>query len=379
MSRKIQGRFLVIFILMFGAILISPLFCQTASYSYDAAGRLTLVSYGNGVSIRYDYDAAGNLTRVTNVTVGPPSEATLISPSGATNTNRPTYKWNNVASATYYQLYVNDGATRGKIVTWYTTAEAGCSSGICFVTPDTAIENGSGEWWIQTWNDSGYGPWSEPLSFTIAGAGVPGKATLVSPSGSIGTNTPTYVWNAVSGATWYFLWVNDSIVNSGKIQQWYTAAEAGCSSGAGNCSVTPSTILAGGAGQWWIQTWNDSGYGPWSDSRSFTVTSGVPGKATLVSPSGNTGTRTPTYIWNAVPGATWYFLWVNDSAVNSGKIQKWYTAAETGCSSGTGNCSVTPSVALADGAAQWWIQTWNDSGYGPWSESLSFTVSSVQR
>ncbi|MBW1973935.1 MAG: C10 family peptidase, partial [Deltaproteobacteria bacterium] len=36
----------------------------------------------------------------------------------------------------------------------------------------------------------------------------PGKATLVSPSGTIDDNTPTYTWNEVDCATEYYLWVN---------------------------------------------------------------------------------------------------------------------------------------------------------------------------
>jgi hypothetical protein len=65
--------------------------------------------------------------------------------------------------------------------------------------------------------------------------------------------------------------------------------------------------------------------------------------------------------------------WVNDSAA-SGKIQAWYTAAQAGCSSGTGTCAITPSTALATGSCQWWIQTWDASGFGPWSNGLAFTV-----
>ena len=44
----------------------------------------------------------------------------------------------------------------------------------------------------------------------------PGAATLISPSGTITTIVPTYTWNAVSDATWYQLYVNDSTGN--KIQ-----------------------------------------------------------------------------------------------------------------------------------------------------------------
>ncbi len=304
-----------------------------------------------------------------------PPAATLVSPTGTITTTTPTYVWNAVSTATSYYLWVND-STGNKIQTWYTATQAGCSSGTgtCSVAPSTTLASGAGQWWIETSNTYGNGPWSNSLSFNVQiSGGTPPAATLVSPTGTITTATPTYTWNAVSTSTWYYLWVNDSTGN--KIQTWYTAAQAGCSSGTGTCSVTPSTTLASGAGQWWIQTWNTYGYGPWSNSLSFNVqvSGGTPPAATLVSPTGTITTTTPTYTWNAVSTSTWYYLWVNDSTGN--KIQTWYTAAQAGCSSGTGTCSVTPSTILASGAGQWWVRTWNSYGYGPWSNPLTFTVS----
>ena len=116
------------------------------------------------------------------------------------------------------------------------------------------------------------------LSMTVsfsngALAAVPGKATLVSPMGTISEDTPNYTWNAVSDSTWYYLWVNDS--TGTPIKKWYTAADAGCGSGSGLCSITPTTALALGSCTWWIQTWNSDGDGPWSDSLSFTVEEGL--------------------------------------------------------------------------------------------------------
>ena len=70
---------------------------------------------------------------------------------------------------------------------------------------------------------------------------LPEAATLVSPSAKTYTNTPTYVWNAVSNSTQYYLKVNDS--DGTKIQQWVTASEAGCSTGTGTCSVTPTARI----------------------------------------------------------------------------------------------------------------------------------------
>jgi hypothetical protein len=103
-------------------------------------------------------------------------------------------------------------------------------------------------------------------------AAAPGKATLVSPMGLVYDDTPTYTWNAVSDSTQYYLWVDDS--TGTPIKKWYTATESGCGDGSGLCSITPNTALALGSGEWWVQTWNNDGYGPWSDSVSFTVEEG---------------------------------------------------------------------------------------------------------
>ena len=105
---------------------------------------------------------------------------------------------------------------------------------------------------------------------------------------------------------------------------------------------------------------------------SFTV-SQPSTMATLVSPSGIISTSTPTYTWSAVPGMTWYYLWVDDTS-KGGKVQQWIAATTAGCGSGTGTCNFTPATAIALGAATWWIQVWSPAGYGPWSDGLGFTV-----
>ena len=141
--------------------------------------------------------------------------------------------------------------------------------------------SGTYTYWAQVWTDKSISDWSSAQTFDVSCGGMPGPATLISPTGIITDNTPTYSWNAVSGSTWYYLWVNDSTGN--KIKQWYTAAQAGCASG-GTCSVTPATTLSYGAGQWWIQTWNSNGYGPWSDPLSLTLQWLNPEKITMTSP-----------------------------------------------------------------------------------------------
>ena len=307
----------------------------------------------------------------------PPGKATLISPTGTITEDNPTYTWNAVANSSWYYLWVNDSTGSSMVKQWYTADDANCGDGTgeCSVTPATGLADGACKWWIQTWNEFGYGPWSDAMAFTVdTGTDVPpGKATLISPSGKITEDNPTYTWNAVANSSWYYLWVNDSTGN--QIKKWYTADDANCGNGTGRCSVTDNTALADGACKWWIQTWNEFGYGPWSDAMAFTVDTGTdvpPGKATLISPSGKITEDNPTYTWNAVANSSWYYLWVNDSTGN--QIKKWYTADDANCGNGTGRCSVTDNTALADGACKWWIQTWNEFGYGPWSDAMAFTV-----
>jgi len=46
---------------LLAAVLVSLADANSITYSYDSAGRLTKVDYGNGTGITYAYDNAGNL------------------------------------------------------------------------------------------------------------------------------------------------------------------------------------------------------------------------------------------------------------------------------------------------------------------------------
>jgi predicted outer membrane repeat protein len=300
-----------------------------------------------------------------NFTVLPPGKATLVAPSGSIGNNNPTYTWNEVSGATYYYLWL-DGPSGHILDKWYSSADANCTGGTCSVAGATpGLGGGTHTWWIQTWSNTGYGPWSDGMTFTPPAPTLPGKANLVSPSGTIVINNPAYTWNEVSGATYYYLWLDGP---SGHVyDKWFTAAEAGCNGS--TCSATLPSPLSAGAHIWWVQTWNPVGYGPWSDGKSFSVS--PPVAATLVSPTGSVANN-PTYTWNEVTGATWYYLWIDGPSGNV--FQKWYTSEQASCNGSTCSVSgVTPG--LGAGAHTWWIQTWSSAGYGPWSNGMSFSVS----
>jgi hypothetical protein len=293
----------------------------------------------------------------------------LYNPWGTINNPTPTYQWFVVPGATWYQLYVS-GPSGVVFNDWLSSSDYTVSGDYVSYSPSMTLSPGNYTWWIRTFSGNGYGPWSNSMSFTQAASNLPGQATLISPSGSISTRTPTYTWRQEGPATWYYLWVNNP--SGTRVVGTWVAESSACNGS--TCSYTPSVTLGAGTHRWWIQTWNSYGFGPWSNYLDFT-TPGLPAAATLVSPSGTITDSQPTYRWNAVPTATWYQLWVNGPSGNV--ISQWYTASSCGCSSGTGTCSITPTTTLSNGTHYWWIQTFNPYGYGPWSSSLSFYLSAA--
>ncbi len=126
-----------------------------------------------------------------------------------------------------------------------------------------------------------------------AASGPPAAAILRSPLRRMGL-TPVYEWAAVQWSESYQLWVNDSSGN--RIQQWYTAAQAGCASG-GTCAAAPAVTLDAGTVDWWIQTRNSFGTGPWSAKSSFQA---APERFVIGLGSGSGGELQP---WSSVPTA----------------------------------------------------------------------------
>jgi hypothetical protein len=141
-----------------------------------------------------------------------------------------------------------------------------------------------------------------------ARADPPPPPTQVSPSGDIMNPTPTYTWSAVAGATQYFLEIN-SVATGNRFKGFFFP---GSCSPAGVCSATPGITLAVGPHDWWVQA-KGPGVMVWSLGMTFNV---IPPPAPVqLLPSGATYTPRPAYSWNAVTGATSYFLEVSNGII----------------------------------------------------------------
>jgi hypothetical protein len=196
--------------------------------------------------------------------------------------------------------------------------------------------------------------------------------TLVGPSGQVSTAWPTYRFNPVAAATHYRL----SVPNN--LDEVYSAVELGCPNMTGVCAVTPVFPLAVGS-TWKVRAQNSAGVGPWSSTLpiSTSVILQTVTAPTAIGPKGSAPSATPTYTWNAVAGATRYVIWVNDAL--TARLNARYAVlaafdpAQAGCSAG-GVCSATPSSALVQGNAQWWVRAESSQWITRWSSTLSFAV-----
>jgi hypothetical protein len=220
--------------------------------------------------------------------------------------------------------------------------------------------------WLQGTPNS---PTLKLIRYVEGGATPPAAVTnLVGPTGVTQDNTPAITWESVTGSTWYKLYIKDS--GGLKLNEWYTAAQVNCENG-GNCTIDAPALVPGGV-NWWGQTYNNVGNGPWSSRSKFTVAPSTPPAAVtaFIAPTGTTPQTNPAFQWASVATSTWYKLYVIDS--NGMVHNQWYRHSNLNCSTGT--CTASPGLTLPNGLVRWWVQTYNSVGNGPWSARQTFTV-----
>jgi hypothetical protein len=96
----------------------------------------------------------------------------------------------------------------------------------------------------------------------------PATPTPVSPVGVGATTTPTYTWNAVTGAATYNVNLWDPTARTQTVTT-VTAAAALCPNGTGTCSTTQSPALTGTTYYWYINASNAAGTSLWSNPTNF--------------------------------------------------------------------------------------------------------------
>jgi hypothetical protein len=274
-----------------------------------------------------------------------PSQPTLTSPySGSVITiRRPTFSWEASSGATAYTIEI-DGATYSVSTTSF--------------TPLFDLSVGSHTWRVRATSCGGgqTSDWSPSRTFTINLDDV----VLKQPSnGSIvTTQTPTFEWYEVEGATNYKLEVREDSITGQAVFQVEVSGT----------SFTPTAILSPGVYAWHVMSYRNRIWtGGWS-SQPFTFTIQL-AKAliapTLQSPtSGSTVDFPLTLRWSSVSGAYSYTLeYSRDSS---------FPGPESVTLFGIDH---TISSALEEGRWYWRVRAnASQGGSGPWSSVWSFEV-----
>jgi len=233
---------------------------------------------------RYQSSAEMEFTVCTSL----PGRATLVSPKDTIGSKNPIFVWMPVTGATQYSLKVAKAGSPNvpifedtyDVEDVFSNTDKTCSVGP--VLAQDLEEKTYYRWWIQTINCMGNGPWSYYKDFRYLIV-PPGKPTPISPKGLISTDSPTFVWTAVSAANEYHLEVYNR--NASPADDYILVDEGWFDAN----KVTKGSRCSGSLGPlpdddpvyfWRIHASNDGGIdGPWSGWRYFeTICAFKPGK-----------------------------------------------------------------------------------------------------
>ncbi len=266
--------------------------------------------------------------------------AVITGPAGTVNNGLAAVTWDPVDEAASYEVYLLNDDDRTIIRKSGLTETAFRS--------DPLID-GNYRVWVRSYrSDGSAAQWSRSYGFVVQTL-TPGlTATPTSPITPTFESTPTFEWSTSSGAVSFNLYLTngETVVHQTNIEQ---------------AQWTPTSALAAGVWQWWVQAVNSSGStGPWSS----VATTDTSGRAVLVGPIVPTAGR-PTIEWTEVLGASRYVLQVTNIQTNASVIRE---ESLTGL-------SFTTTSALPAGSYRTWVRAISATGTpGLWSLHQDFVV-----
>ena len=285
---------------------------------------------------------AGNSPWTAQYNFSITTAATLTASDRWQSTSRPTVRWNPLPGAVKYEIWINDHlAGLNPYIRNQNVTETS-------FTPSSDMPLGLYRTWVRGISADGIAAgWSPMIEFYVA------PAPLIT-GGNLPTfdRTPTFEWQAVTGAVSYEVYVRNS--TSGVVV-YYPKGVTGT-------SWTPPADLPDGTYRWWaIAVGANNVRGQWSAPIDIYVG----GRPNVLSPVGAVNNSTPTFNWQAVDGAVRYELWVTNM---SSMVRVIYDTNLTGL-------SFTPSSSLANAEYRVWVRAVSSTGeFSLWSTTVNFTV-----
>ncbi len=245
----------------------------------------------------------------------------LTSPVNPTTTaiTTPSFTWNGVLNADSYQIQLSSTSNLAVL------AHQGSDITTTGYTVPATLPDGKYFWRVRGVTSTGVaGRWSAAWVISIDTTGPP-MPVLLTPTDKAGTTdtTPTFTWNAVTGAKGYQL----QLAATPDLTSIPPVAVTGLT-----YTVPGTSPLAYGVYYWRVQAKDALGnWGAWSPTRSFAVT-------ILKTPKDGATTTdtTPVFTWAAVAGAS-YVLQVDTSpAFDSDPLPFTYTGTALTATPGVG-------------------------------------------
>ena len=269
----------------------------------------------------------------------------LTSPTNGSTAAAPTLKWGAVTGAKSYAVEVATDSGFSHVVIKET--DTSTSRAWLSAPPGTYY------WRVYAIGTGQYGPWSAIWHFTVPGT-VLLPPVLTAPSkGATVPNTVTLTWNKAAGATSYYVKVaTDAAFSDIELITTTTATQ-----------LALGTQTVGTTLYWEVCSQTSSAKSAFSAPWSFTVGATPPLAAPqLVSPTDDATevSDSPTLEWDAVDGATSYYVQVASDAGFSNKVYVGTTTATSKALTGlaAGGCYYWRVMSLAAGRTGTWSDVW---------------------
>ena len=200
---------------------------------------------------------------------GTPAAPAIATPANNGITTTPSFTLNAVSGATNYVIWLQDMTTNSGTPYQFTAAQGGCASGTgtCSFALGTSLVSGHDYSWVAAaQNGTAQGPWSSALFFHVGTLTAP---TITAPTGTGIASPPVFTVKAVTGATYYQIWLQNNSTNSGS-SIIFTAAQGGTGcTGTGTCKFTGPALVSGNSYSWVAAGQTAAVQGPWSAPLSF--------------------------------------------------------------------------------------------------------------
>jgi hypothetical protein len=287
------------------------------------------------------------------------------------DTSTPDFQWSSVPGAVGYVVYVADPTIFEIEDEFFLDGAAVTSSSYTPTLP--LIDGRIYEWQVcALFDQAGVeapGPTSDPIPFTVSVPAPPALDAL-GDSGTLTTATPTLEWSAVSGASGYDVYLEDTTTDTQVLDGLPVIATS---------YVVAAPLNNGDSYQWYVTAYDNFGdIGVAPAALDFTVDV-PPTNVPTPNPTGPIGkdtTTTPTLQWTPVPMAVGYELYVNDTTLNQ-PIPG--SPVSVPAKSGSGNVSyplATP-LPVSDSYAFYVRAVFADGSLGPAGPTDDFTVSAA--